>query len=569
MNTRITLLRLLLIIAFHNSYAVTVTWNGGSGFWGQANRWSTGTVPTSLDDVIITDGFVVIPNGLNAFAKTLTITNTGTCRTNSNGIINMGNQMDLTIIENHGMFFHFGEINMSNLTSTSDWGVKGIENFNLFRTFSGSEINMINVGRKSILNTDTGNFINNGHIIITDQTPVAYTIGVTNYGTFLNGQVGYIRVDAGTYGVYNSQVLDNKGKIEVNNTDGASFVNEGKTTNFLTGTINVWDHSIHNSDDFENHGLINILQDSDPFSSFEGLYNSGLFENHGRLTIDTDADSGINNTFDYYGNVPEFENHNELYLRNSAEQSILNVATFLNTTSGYVHSDNKIAGGNLTNKGIFISTSTSKHDFVLTNSGAFNDRYGKLNPSTTDNQQLIVQPIKGPLQNGVPYNDILNLLSDSNISFGDWIIDESNPLIAGSYYPNSFTPNGTGSGDDLVFLEVTIASSGLTKNLGLVVINPNPIIKYNAATTREEQNRIELSVYPNPCNNKLNLKYNGLASGLIAIYSQNGNLMFQDKKVDFDGSVISMPESMTSGNYVLRLLDNNGIITTKKIQVVR
>ena len=569
MNLRITLLSLLLIISIQDSYAVTVTWNGGFGFWGQANRWSTGTVPTAVDDVIITDGFVLIPNGLNAFAKTITITDTGTCRTNSNGILTMGNQVDQTIIENHGRFFHFGKINMSDVTATSNWGSRGIENHNLFRTFSGSEINMINVGRKSIYNTSTGNFINNGHIIITDQTYLSQTVGFSNAGTFLNDQVGYISVDAGTYGVTNSHILNNKGKIEVDNTSGATFLNEGKTKNFLIGTINVWDRGMYNSDEFENRGLINILQDSDPFSSFEGLYNSGFYENHGRLTIDTDAERAINNDFDYNGNIPEFENHNELYLRNSSEQSLLNVGYFLNSTFGYVHADHKIEGGKLKNKGIFISTSTTNHDFELTNTGAFNDRYGKLNPSSTDNQQLIVQPIKGPLQNGVPYNDILNLVSDSNISFGDWIIDESNPLIAGSYNPNTFTPNGLGAGDDLIFLEVTIAGSGLTKNLGLVVSNPNPIVKYSATTTREEQNPIVLSVYPNPCINQLNLKYAGLENGSVEIYSQNGHLVFQEKNIGFDCSAILLPESMASGSYILRLCDKDRVIASNRIQVVR
>lgn len=40
------------------SFAATVQWGGGSGDWGDATKWSSGTVPGKNDDVVIAD-----PNG--------------------------------------------------------------------------------------------------------------------------------------------------------------------------------------------------------------------------------------------------------------------------------------------------------------------------------------------------------------------------------------------------------------------------------------------------------------------------------------------------------------------------
>ena len=37
----------------------TITWNGGAGSWNTASKWSTGTVPTAADDVVVSSGSIM------------------------------------------------------------------------------------------------------------------------------------------------------------------------------------------------------------------------------------------------------------------------------------------------------------------------------------------------------------------------------------------------------------------------------------------------------------------------------------------------------------------------------
>src|SRR5512146_2201808 len=54
--------------------AATVTWNGGSGLWSAATQWSSGTVPTAADDVVIpaSAGDIITLQG-SASANSLTV----------------------------------------------------------------------------------------------------------------------------------------------------------------------------------------------------------------------------------------------------------------------------------------------------------------------------------------------------------------------------------------------------------------------------------------------------------------------------------------------------------------
>ena len=80
-NTLLTILFSSLIS--YSSYAATVTWNGGFGFWGQANRWSTGTVPGPNDYVVIQNGFVIMGQNFNATVKGVEIANNAAFRSSN------------------------------------------------------------------------------------------------------------------------------------------------------------------------------------------------------------------------------------------------------------------------------------------------------------------------------------------------------------------------------------------------------------------------------------------------------------------------------------------------------
>ena len=65
------------LISLQISFAVTIDWFGGDGYWHDSSNWSTGTVPTFADDVIILSGTVKVYTGTYAEARSVQVSNTG------------------------------------------------------------------------------------------------------------------------------------------------------------------------------------------------------------------------------------------------------------------------------------------------------------------------------------------------------------------------------------------------------------------------------------------------------------------------------------------------------------
>jgi len=85
---KITLL-FLIMTASQDMDAATVSWNGGFGFWNQASRWSTGVVPAAGDDVIINNGFVIIPQNFTAHSRSVSVASNSAFRIEFNATLNI------------------------------------------------------------------------------------------------------------------------------------------------------------------------------------------------------------------------------------------------------------------------------------------------------------------------------------------------------------------------------------------------------------------------------------------------------------------------------------------------
>jgi hypothetical protein len=54
---------------FDFNYASTLTWNGGSGYWNDPLKWSSSSVPSPIDDVIVyitNTEIIIIPSTVSA-----------------------------------------------------------------------------------------------------------------------------------------------------------------------------------------------------------------------------------------------------------------------------------------------------------------------------------------------------------------------------------------------------------------------------------------------------------------------------------------------------------------------
>lgn len=75
----------------------------------------------------------------------------------------------------------------------------------------------------------------------------------------------------------------------------------------------------------------------------------------------------------------------------------------------------------------------------------------------------------------------------------------------------------------------------------------------------------DLSIYPNPANNEVNIKWNNSEDVSIRIYNTLGKLVFYGKKVNLSNALKIDVSSFTSGMYFVKLNSTKGEITKKLI----
>ncbi len=69
-------------------------------------------------------------------------------------------------------------------------------------------------------------------------------------------------------------------------------------------------------------------------------------------------------------------------------------------------------------------------------------------------------------------------------------------------------------------------------------------------------------IFPNPSNGNFNIELNPVINNEIKIHDMLGKLLLEEKVNNRNFININ---NLKSGIYILSILDNNGIITTKKI----
>lgn len=170
----------LFAVSLFRVYATasdTVTWKGGTGVWENPTNWSSGSVPTEMDDVLINYGAVTISSAQSVGSITIAFASTLNCEscildTPTGDIINSG-----TIVNNRG-----------NIT---------VETGDLNNTMSG----VIDNGPVGVLSISTGDVNNSGVIMNGSGSTMSVDVGsVTNTGTIDNCSGGKISISGYTSG---------------------------------------------------------------------------------------------------------------------------------------------------------------------------------------------------------------------------------------------------------------------------------------------------------------------------------------------------------------------------------
>lgn len=564
-----------LLLGTLHLQAVTITWNGGSGSWFDQNNWDTGSIPTLADEVIISNGRVYIDAG-TAAAKTIEIGPGSEFYVFQGQSLVIRFEQFINGIENNGYLVNMGAIEISNPTSQTN---TGFVNYGTFYNRGGSlEIHEAGMGYRNHTNGITNN---DGTIEIHDLVGNGGG-GLSNLNQFTNekgAEIILYAIDLPSYGISNfgsGANLYNHGEIVVENCPNMSGeaiqVTSGMIRNEIGGLISVdlvgnTGISVATNGTFRNKGNMYLFN-----CGSSGIEVAGFFVNHQKGYI-----------FSYYNGVfglritqgGEFRNFGSLSIAFSGAGDFANNQTFNNYPKGKLY-----VSGHISNQGYFHNMGTmdtyhpGSHTIMnaLNNSGVIGDRNDSFSASQINNNSVVVKPIYGNVEVGVPAANALELGSLNFVTLFDWTIAQSSSTSAGTYNvgTNEFTPNANAAGLTEIYVTIRVNNSGLKRKYLVPVPNgiqnPSPRLSGQASNLEGTLPRKlastfdpdkKLLLYPNPSNGYFRLKNPGKSIQQVRIFAADGSLVYCENEPRENG-IISLPSKLSAGMYQVVSIAEDG-----------
>ena len=281
-----------IFLIFCYSVSAQVYWNGGSGKWTEASKWSTGQVPTAVDSVVINTedarvsianaGFVKIKAMYLGFESELTIET-------DNTLLVSGGAGD-AITSFSGRFFIDGTLQVMN-AAKSGMMLDARDQFNLTRLNNNGLIEVEGSGGNGI--GAGGVALDNEGMIISERNTLAgisigHPQGIDiNRGTIIcrNNSTG-MRVSSDTF--------INEGTILISNSDGSGLSVTGNLNN--TNVIEISDSGSRGVQVTDAGTIINTSESTiEVTNSFDGavVTSGSTFQNNGRLQIISSNSFGL------------------------------------------------------------------------------------------------------------------------------------------------------------------------------------------------------------------------------------------------------------------------------------
>ena len=79
-------------------------------------------------------------------------------------------------------------------------------------------------------------------------------------------------------------------------------------------------------------------------------------------------------------------------------------------------------------------------------------------------------------------------------------------------------------------------------------------------------------IFPNPLNERINIQYSlpgNISDAVIVIYNTTSEKVKEFKINEFKGIIIINAEDLKQGLYLVNLFDNNGLLDSKKLLIIR
>jgi len=604
---RTPLLIIFLFISLTTINAATVTWLGGNSAWDNAAQWDTGTVPSYGDDVIIPSGYCKIYNGDSEGATSVEVQSSARLYIYNGGSLEISGAVDNHGLHNMGRVYHYGKLAINSITQTSPAAsANAIKNESRIYTYSSSQINIkyiddvaiyndaaysyfrargsiwiYSVSNAAIFNFDR--FYNSGTIDISD-CGVSSGFLMANTDDFRNLSGGVMTLNSNIYGgLSNASVganFRNYGEINIDEVS-IGVNNHGSLTNYSGATIdseNNYSTSYNNrlSATITNYGYLKSTL------AGSGIYNYGNLINHESFTVFQSNANGCIRNF----STGHIDNYDYLYLSGTTSIDISNEGTMTNHYGGHIALNKTVetfAGSDISNYGFFVTYGSGSHSIGGTfgNKGVIDDNHGQLQGAIL-NDRLVIAPVSGPMQVGVPYPNVLDVASLDDVDLVDWKISQ-NGAVAGTYNEatNEFTPNASAVGITTIYIEVYDLVSGAGRNFSLEIGSPIlPFTKTGkTASTRNGQDNefadmhvAEVNIYPNPTSGNIQLESPVFENNQtqVHLYNNLGQLVQQERLNS--GSMnqsIDFSSQLTNGIYFVKILQEDKEINIRRIQLHR
>lgn len=581
------------------SNASTITWLGGNAAWDDPTQWDTGSVPASGDDVIIPSGYVKIFSGDNEKAISVEVQSSARLYIYNGGELEISGAVNNDALHNMGRVYIVGSLAINSITQTNTaTSAHAIKNENRIYTYSSCYIKIKYIddvaisneaysyfrhrgsmwiyqsAQAAIINADR--FFNSGSIDINDCGDPTNFIMV-NTDDFRNYSTGEINLDSDIYGGISNEVTTayfrNYGEINISNVNIA-INNHGSLTNYADAVI---EGEYNNSTTIYNRNTGNISNNGYIKCNYSasGIFNYGNLYNHKSFTVFYGPGNGAIRNF----STGTINNYDYIYLNSSSWKDLQNDGEITNHYGGHFALNNSIdisSSGVLYNYGFLISYEDNTHIItgILANKGVVDDNYGNLQ-SLIDNDRVIVAPVSGQMQVGVPYPNVLDVHSLDDVNIVDWKVSQ-NGAVAGTYdeTTNEFTPNASAIGVSTIYIEIYDLVSGDGRNFTLEL--DSPIVSLQNEKESESRNEISsaihVNIYPNPTQGSVQLtsKLFEESDAQLQIYNSLGQLV-QEQKNSAHSKVQSLEFSsdLIGGIYFIKILQEGRELDIQKVQLNR
>lgn len=567
------------LIGLQTSFAVTINWFGGDGYWHESSNWSTGTVPTFADDVVILSGTVKVLGGTYAQAQSVQVANTGhltinlgarlTCRgASSTSGLSVSSSMSVKgylIVEQithpYGITVSgngFFEVSNNGGVYIGDVGI-GLWN----------NADVINRGKFTIENTSSNGIVNYGLIKNLDGGLQLFNINLTAIvcessptlnGDFINET--YLGIKGANSGMVIEQdcLFENRqdGYVEISYTSTGVYLSDEDAS-------------------FDNQGDLLIREGSGSYTY--GIQSGGIFYNASNASIDIDeVKSGI-----YNGADASFYNDGNVELNEDIDTyAIDNSTDFYNGHCGKIKISAPIKNrnqGNLVNKGWMYNNSTtmSLNYNSFNNYGVIEDLPQTLSP-VLSNYRVITHPLTGNVEEGDPVSNALMLGSLSGYTVDGWYTSAAAQTSAGSYNAttNEWTPNAAAVGLNRVYVKFTKNYYGCSEVFAVDI--PGGVLPFSSSDEEafagqhgvEQQSAARFQLYPNPSNGIVNisLPFGGKEVQYISVYDASGKLVLeQTSGVQGYNNITLDLTNYATGLYWVKILDKKGGIEQRAVVI--